>query len=164
MLNTSGGETWLGTNRGLFKLATSGEPSNLGGGGSDSWAEVARLEGRPIYALAESDGAVWAGAGGGLFVKPKGASDFSRVPSAADAKAAGADEAGAAEEATTGPGADRAAARPLRSPEPSSEKETAKEVVSAIAGFRGQIYAAFYDSGVERIQSGAGGFTRAPAC
>ena len=27
MLNTSGGETWLGTNRGLFKLATSGESS-----------------------------------------------------------------------------------------------------------------------------------------
>jgi len=47
-------------------------------------------------------------------------------------------------------------------PAPSPEKEIAKEVVSAIAGFRGQIYAAFFDSGVERIQSGAGGFTRAP--
>jgi ligand-binding sensor domain-containing protein len=166
MLNTSGGETWLGTNRGLFKLATSGESSNLGGGGSDSWAEVAELDGRPIYALAESDGAVWAGAGGGLFVKPKGASNFSRVPSAADAKAASAVEAGGAEEAQQ-PAQEQTAPPPAPPPEPStepsSEKETAKEVVSAIAGFRGQIYAAFYDSGVERIQSGAGGFTRAPA-
>src|SRR5262249_1533066 len=119
MLNTSGGETLVGTNRGLFKLTTGGESSNpkegnpkegnpkegkpkegnpkegnpkeaSGGGGSDSWAEVAELEGRSIYALAESEGAIWAGAGGGLFVKPKGASGFSRVPSATDAKASGA--------------------------------------------------------------------------
>ena len=166
MLNTSGGETWLGTNRGLFKLATGGESNSKegnpkegpGGGGSDSWAEVAELEGRPIYALAESDGAVWAGAGGGLFVKPKGASGFSRVPSAADAKAAGAVEAGVAEEAQQ-PAPEQTAPPPA----PSPEKETAKEVVSAIAGFRGQIYAAFYESGIERIQSGAGGFTHAPA-
>src|SRR5262245_50942231 len=65
MLNTSGGETWLGTNRGLFKLVTGGESSNPKegnpkegnpkegnpkegptGDGSDSWAEVAELEGR----------------------------------------------------------------------------------------------------------------------
>jgi signal transduction histidine kinase len=162
MLNTSGGETWLGTNRGLFKLATSGESSNLGGGGSDSWAEVAELDGRPIYALAESDGAVWAGAGGGLFVKPKGASNFSRVPSATDAKAAGADEVVRVDEAQQ-PAQEQTAPPPAPPPEPSPEKENAKEVVSAIAGFRGQIYAAFYDSGVERIQNGAGGFTRAPA-
>jgi signal transduction histidine kinase/ligand-binding sensor domain-containing protein len=164
MLNTSGGETWLGTNRGLFKLATGGESSNPkegpGGGSSDSWAEVTEVEGRAIYALAESDGAVWVGAGGGLFVKPKGASGFSHVPSATDTKTegAGADEAGKAEEAQ--PPAQEQTAPP---PAPSPEKETAKEVVSAIAGFRGQIYAAFFDSGVERIQSGAGGFTRSPA-
>src|SRR5262249_61126437 len=99
MLNTSVGETWVGTNRGLFKLTAGGESANpkegnpkegSGGGGSDSWAEVAELDGRSIYALAESDGAVWAGAGGGLFVKPKGASGFSRIPSATDAKASGA--------------------------------------------------------------------------
>jgi signal transduction histidine kinase len=153
----------------LFKLATGGESSSSKegsrGGGSDSWAEVAELEGRPIYALAESDGAVWAGAGGGLFVKPKGASSFSRVPSAADAKAAAADEAGNAEEAQqpaqeqTPPPAQEQTPPP---PAPSPEKETAKEVVSAIAGFRGQVYVAFYESGIERIQSGAGGFTRAP--
>jgi signal transduction histidine kinase len=181
MLNTSGGETWLGTNRGLFKLVTGGESSNpkegnpkegnpkegnpkegTAGAGSDSWAEVAEFEGRSIYALAESDGAVWAGAGGGLFVKPKGASGFSRVPSAIDAKAAGA----GANEADKG--GQEEAQQPAQEqvtppPDPSSAKEIAKETVRAIAGFRGQIYAAFYESGVERVQSGAGGFTRAPA-
>ena len=47
MLNTSGGETWLGTNRGLFKLATSGDPliweGRLGFVGRSR-----RLEGRPM--------------------------------------------------------------------------------------------------------------------
>jgi signal transduction histidine kinase/ligand-binding sensor domain-containing protein len=170
MLNTSGGETWLGTNRGLFKLATGGESNSKegnpkegpGGGGSDSWAEVAELDGRAIYSLAESDGAVWAGAVGGLFVKPKGASGFSRVPSATEAKTegAGADETdkGIPEDAQQPP--QEQTAQP---PDASPAKEIAKETIRAIAGFRGQIYAAFYESGVERIQSGAGGFTRAPA-
>jgi len=164
MLNTSGGETLVGTNRGLFKLTTGGESSNPkeapGGGGSDSWAEVAELEGRSIYALAESDGAVWAGAGGGLFVKPKGASGFSRVPSATDAKTTGANES----EQPVPEGAQQPAQEQTAPPpNASSAKEIAKEAVRAIAGFRGQIYAAFYESGVERVQSGAGGFTRAPA-
>jgi signal transduction histidine kinase len=166
MLNASSGETWLGTNRGLFKLATGGESSTPkegpGGGGSDSWAEVAELEGRSIYALAESDGAVWAGAVGGLFVKPKGASGFSRVPSAADAEAVGpgANEAdrGGQEEAQQ-----PAQEQPPPPPDASPAKETVKETVHAIAAFRGQIYAAFFESGVERIQSGPSGFTRAPA-
>ncbi|MGH9753230.1 MAG: sensor histidine kinase [Blastocatellia bacterium] len=157
MLHTSDGETWTGTNRGLFKLTT-----GANGTGSDSWAEVAELEGRSVYALAEHDGAVWAGASGGLFVKPKGASGFSRVPSATDAAItdAGADEAEqplpeepqqAKEEQATPP------------PDVSSAKEIFKETVRAIAGFRGQIYAAFHEGGVERIETTASGFTRVPA-
>ena len=58
-----------------------------------------------------------------------------------------AEEAQPAQEQTAPPPA------PLRSPPGALFGETAKEVVSAIAGFRGQIYAAFYDSGVERIQA-----------
>ena len=83
-----------------------------------------------------------------LFVKPKGAS-VSRVPSAADAKAAAPMRPARRKKRNNRPGADRAAARSLSGAltEPSSEKKPLK-VVSAIAGFRG-LYAAFYDSGVE---------------
>src|SRR5262249_31505899 len=80
MLHTTDGETWCGTNRGLFKLTTSDSAT-----GADSWAEVAELQGRSIFALSENDGAVWVGTSGGLFVKPKGASGFFRTPSAPSA-------------------------------------------------------------------------------
>ncbi len=168
MLRTSDGETWIGTNRGLFKLVTGGESSNPGGGGSDSWAEVAELEGRSVYALTENDGAVWAGASGGLFVKTKGASSFSRVPSATDAAVAGdaaitGDGANEAEKPASTEPQQTAQEQVAPAPDAASAKEIAKEVVLAIAGFRGQIYAAFHESGVERIEAAANGFTRAPA-
>ncbi|MGH9938753.1 MAG: ligand-binding sensor domain-containing protein, partial [Blastocatellia bacterium] len=88
-LHTSTGETWLGTNRGLFQLSTSD-----GATGSDSWAEVAELQGRSVYTLAEAGAAVWVGTDGGLFAKLNGG--FSRVPSAPNATITitGADEAG----------------------------------------------------------------------
>jgi signal transduction histidine kinase/streptogramin lyase len=166
MLHTSDGETWLGTNRGLFKLTTGGESSypkeGPERGDSDSWAEVADLEGRSIYALAENDGAVWAGAVGGLFVKPKGASGFSRLPSATGAAITSAGAGARADEADKGVLEEtQQAAQEQATQQP--EASSAKEVVHAIAGFRGQIYAAFYERGVERIQSGSSGFTRAPA-
>ena len=78
MLHTSTGETWLGTNRGLFKLTTNDSAT-----GADSWAEVAELQGRSVYTLAETGGAVWAGTDGGLFAKLN--DGFSRVPSAPSA-------------------------------------------------------------------------------
>jgi signal transduction histidine kinase/ligand-binding sensor domain-containing protein len=164
MLQTSEGETWVGTNRGLFKLTPGGESSNSGEGGSDSWAEVAELEGRSVYALIENDGAVWAGASGGLFVKSKGSSGFSRVPSATDAAttAAGVAEAGQSQPVPeeTQPATQEQATPP---PDASSAKAIAKETVFAIAAFRGQIYAAFDESGVERIETTASGYTRSPA-
>ncbi len=80
MLHTSDGETWCGTNNGLFKLTSSD-----GATGADSWTEVPELQGRSVYTLAENDGAVWAGSSGGLFVKPKDGSVFSRVPPAPSA-------------------------------------------------------------------------------
>jgi signal transduction histidine kinase/ligand-binding sensor domain-containing protein len=172
MLHTSDGETWLGTNRGLFKLATGGESSNPDRGASDSWAEVPELEGRSIYTLTENGGAVWVGAVGGLFVKPKGASNFSRVPSATDASTTG-DEA--SNDASAGAGNEAEQAAPKETPQVETQQATqeqatrqpdvsaTKEIVRAIAGFRGQIYAAFYESRVERVETSASGFTRAPA-
>jgi signal transduction histidine kinase len=162
-LHTSSGETWLGTNRGLFKLTTSDETSNPNKGDSDSWVEVAELEGRSIYALTENGGAVWVGAVGGLFVKSKGASNFSRVHSAADAAItnAGANES------------ERLAQKEAQQTEtPQATQEQApqqpeisatKEIVRAITGFRGQTYAALYEGRVERVETAASGFTRAPA-
>src|SRR5262249_31503586 len=52
MLHTSNDETWCGTNRGLFKLTTNDSVT-----GADSWTEAAELQGRPVHALAEADGA-----------------------------------------------------------------------------------------------------------
>src|SRR5262245_47454 len=37
MLHTSGGDTWVGTNRGLFRLATGGQSSKPEEGDTDSW-------------------------------------------------------------------------------------------------------------------------------
>ena len=167
-LHTSDGETWLGTNRGLFKLTTGDSAT-----GVDSWAEVAELQGRSIFALAENDGAVWAGASGGLFVKPKDASGFSRVPSAPSSTITitGADEAepalsGQTQQPVSGQtqqpvsGQTQQPAQDPVAPQPDVASE--KESVRAIAGFRGQIYAAFFERGVERIESNASGFARSP--
>src|SRR5262249_51711211 len=77
MLHASDNATWCGTNRGLFKLTANDATT-----GADTWAEVAELQGRSVYALVEDSGAVWAGTSGGLFVKPKGAANFLRAQSA----------------------------------------------------------------------------------
>ncbi len=162
MLQTSDGETWVGTNRGLFKLVTGGEASKREEGGSDLWAEVAEMDGRPVYALAETDGAVWAGAAGGLFVKPKGDSGFSRVPAANEAPLPDANQAEAEKGLpveTQQPAQEQAAPPPEAAP----ARETVKETALAIAAFRGQIYAAFSESGIERVETGAGGFKRSLA-
>jgi signal transduction histidine kinase/ligand-binding sensor domain-containing protein len=167
-LHTSDGETWIGTNRGLFRLATGDATVNPDRGDSELWSEVAELEGRSIYALTENGGAVWAGSTGGLFVKSKGASNFSRVHSSSDAAITGAGaSAGAGNEAEQ---AAPKETRPAETQQTSQEQvarppdaSAAKEIVRAIAGFRGQIYAAFYEGRIERVDTAASGFTRAPA-
>ncbi|HKQ74370.1 MAG TPA: two-component regulator propeller domain-containing protein [Blastocatellia bacterium] len=168
MLHASDGETWCGTNNGLFKLTTSDGVTGL-----DSWAEVAELHGRSVYTLIEIDGAVWAGSSGGLFVKPKGGSSFSRVPPAPSATITitGADEAeppasGGTQPPVSGqtqpqlPGQTQPPAQDPAAPQPQVASE--KEDVRAIAGFRGQIYVAYYGRGIERIDNNASGLARAP--
>ncbi|MBO0857880.1 MAG: hypothetical protein J2P21_05385 [Chloracidobacterium sp.] len=162
-LQTSDGETWLGTNRGLFKLTPHGESSNPEVVDSDSWIEVAELEGRSIYALAEDGGAIWVGAGGELFVKSKGASVFSRVPSTADAAITDA----SANEADKGPTEETQQAEARQPIEGQATRQAnvpaTKELALAIASFRGQIYAAFFGGRIERVDTSAGNLSRAPA-
>ncbi|MGE0132895.1 MAG: two-component regulator propeller domain-containing protein [Blastocatellales bacterium] len=150
MLTAANGETWLGANRGLFKLAT-GESAT----GADSWVEVAELQGRSIYALAEASGAIWAGTSGGLFVKSKDASGFTSVPSAPETTITIETEAEQPQPADPSQTGDGPANPQSAIPNPQS-----RESVRAVASFRGQIYAAFYERGIERIENGASGFMR----
>jgi len=152
MLHTSHGETWCGTNRGLFKLTT-----NDGATNADLWAEIAALQGRSVFALAEVGGALWAGTSGGLFVKTKDASDFSRVSSAPSATITISNENEAEQ-----PGSDETQPPAEKPAAPQTEVPSSRESVRAIASFRGHIYAAFYERGIERIENNASGFTRAP--
>jgi signal transduction histidine kinase len=170
ILHASNGETWLGTNRGLFRLANGVESSASEKGDSDSWVEVPELDGRSIYALTEDNGAVWVGAVGGLFVKSKGASNFSRVLSATEAStsaATGANEANQSapsetRQTETQPTQSATQEQATQKPEAPGSFAT-KEIVRAIAGFRGQIYAAFYEGRIERVDTAPNGFTRATA-
>lgn len=142
MLRASNGEVWLGANRGLFKLA-----ANANETGSDAWVEAGELQGRSIYALSEdSSGAIRAGTSGGLFVKPKTASTFSRFLSAPNATITitndhDVDPLGAGEQQQ--PTDDTATPQPT--------VPSTRESVRAITDFRGQVYAAFYERGIERI-------------
>ncbi len=162
MLHSSDGETWCGTNRGLFKLATGDSAT-----GADTWSEVTELEARPIYALAEAGEAVWAGAIGGLFVRAKGASGFSRVPSASEATITDDNEteqtgSGEMRQPDTATPQQGTAAPQQGTAAPQPDVSQLKESVRAIAGFRGQVYVAFYDLGVERVENKTSGFTRVP--
>jgi len=141
MLRASNGEVWLGANRGLFKLA-----ANVNETGSDAWVESGELQGRSIYALSEdSSGAIRAGTSGGLFVKPKTASTFSRVSSAPDATITITNEPGVEQPGSGEP------QQPNDNNAPQPTTPSARESVRAITNFRGQVYAAFYERGVERI-------------
>jgi signal transduction histidine kinase len=156
MLHASDGEMWLGANRGLFKLA-----ANDGATGADSWIEVAETQGRSIYALFENDGAVWAGTSGGLFVKTKEAAIFSRIPSAPDTTITITNES-EVEQTPTDPAQTAQTGGAAINPQSAIPNPQSRESVRAIANFRGQIYAAFYERGIERIENSASGFTRAP--
>ncbi len=142
MMRASNGEVWLGANRGLFKLA-----ANANETGSDAWVEAGELQGRSIYALSEdSSGAIRAGTSGGLFVKPKTASAFSRFLSAPNATIMitndhDVEPPGSGEQQQ--PTDDAATSQPT--------VPSTRESVRAITNFRGQVYAAFYERGIERI-------------
>jgi len=156
MLQATNGETWLGANRGLFKLASNANETN-----ADSWAEVGELQGRSLYALAEdASGAIWAGTSSGLFVKSKTSSIFTRISSAPNTAITTTNnhEPGQAESGEPKPPNAAAAA-----PQPTAP--STRESVRAITSFRGQVYAAVYERGIERIdaiRNGQTGYGRTP--
>lgn len=152
MLTAANGGTWLGANRGLFKLAAS-----AGESGADSWVEAAEMQGRSIYALVENGGAIWAGTSGGLFVKSKDASIFTRVPSTPETTVTITSETEQSQPPDSPQPGDGSA-----NPQSAIANPQSRESVRAIVSFRGQIYAAFYARGIERIENNASGFTRAP--
>ncbi|MEP7337846.1 MAG: two-component regulator propeller domain-containing protein [Acidobacteriota bacterium] len=139
LLQTGSGEMWSGTNRGLFKLAD--------GGASMTAVEVSELQTRAIYDLFEdSAGAVWAGTSSGLFVKAKTSATFARVASPPETTVTIGDEAAVAEQSQPEVDANEPANPQSQIPNPKS-----RESVRAVTGFRGHIYAAFYERGIERI-------------
>ena len=140
LLQASNGELWAGTNRGLFRLAS---PESAA-------AQVAELETRSVYSLVEdAAGAIWAGTSGGLFVKTKDATNFIRVNERPATEITIEGENSVAAQVETVP--NEAANNPqsaIRNP------QLEKESVRAVASFRGQIYAAYFGRGIERIEAG----------
>ncbi|MFN0086791.1 MAG: two-component regulator propeller domain-containing protein [Blastocatellia bacterium] len=142
LLRTRAGETWCGTNRGLFKLAGGALP-----GGGDAWSEIPELRGSAVYALTEDGaGTVWAAASSGLFARSRNRPGFARVASGPSTtisieNAPGARPPGIAPEPPPAPPSD-----------PEAPPPTSKESVRALALFRGQLYAAFFGRGIERVE------------
>jgi len=140
LLQTKSGEVWSGTNRGLFKL--------IDGGRSASAVEVGELQTRSVYDLFEDGaGAVWAATSNGLFVKAKTSASFVRVASPPETSITIENEAAIAEQSPPESSANEAENLKSQISNPKS-----RESVRAIANFRGHVYAAFYEHGLERIE------------
>lgn len=166
-LLASGNAIWCGANRGLFQLKAASDAG---------WTEAPALQGRAIYALTEdSAGAVWAATNNGLFSKPQTSTDFTRVPALPEAiiitdadNNAAADSENPTPKAT--PSAPLEATPPTQAATPGegapldlqSQITNLKspESVRALAIFRGQLFAAFYGRGIERIDTAPDGPTR----
>src|SRR5262249_27063637 len=101
---------------------------------------VSDVQGRAVYALAEDGaGAIWVGTSGGLFVRPKGASAFTRfVPERVleDEVSTETENEEVADETTSPPAV------------------LSRESIRAIAIFRGRVYVAVFGRGIERIDEG----------
>ncbi|MFN0109490.1 MAG: two-component regulator propeller domain-containing protein [Blastocatellia bacterium] len=139
LLLASNGEVWAGTNRGLFKLAS---PESAG-------SQVVELESRSVYSLIEDTaGAIWAGTSDGLFVKSKIAASFVRATETPNTTITIEGENAATQPETSEPENPQSAIR-----NPQSEASQSKESVRAVASFRGQIYAAFFGKGIERVSA-----------
>lgn len=137
LLETKSGEVWSGTNRGLFKLVDSGS--------SASAVEVSELQTRAVYDLFEDEaGAVWAATSSGLFVKAKNALTFFHVASPPETTITIADETTSQESPST----ESSESGNLKSQIPNPKS---RESVRAVTSFRGHIYAAFYERGIERL-------------
>ena len=148
LLQDSNGELWCGTNRGLFRL-TSPESRAV---------SVGEIASRSVYALLEdAEGAIWAGTSGGLFFKTKDAANFVRVIEApANEITIENENSAASSETAPAEAADPQSA--IRNPQSSTPQ--AKESVRALASFRGQIYAAYFGRGIERIEAGKRNFAQ----
>ncbi len=142
LLQSSSGDLWCGTNRGLFKMNSTVEQNFA--------AAVAEIQTRSVYALFEDQsGSVWAGTSNGLFAKSKDASTFNRVSESPKTEISIGENVSAEPSDQTGSTVE---------PPPPETSPQSKESVRAIAGFRGQVYAAFFERGIERID----GDKRAP--
>lgn len=143
LLLSSSGEIWSGTNRGLFRLMPSENTS----------VPVAELESRAVYSLFEDTaGAVWAGTSGGLFVKGKDAVAFARVTENPNTEITIESETSTmpAEASTTKPTTN---AGQLENSQIETRSLPSKESVRAVVSFRGQMYAAYFGRGIERIDA-----------
>ncbi len=140
LLLASNAEVWSGTNRGLFRLASPESAS----------VPITEIENRSVYALFEdAAGAIWAGTSGGLFVKTRDAANFSRITDAPNTEITIEGENASTsmpDSAAAGSSVNPPATVPSQSVIPPS-----KESVRAIASFRGQVYAAYFGRGIERI-------------
>lgn len=138
LLQASSGELWCGTNRGLFRTAT---PESAA-------VQISEVEGRSVFSLFEdASGTILAGTSGGLFIKTKDAASFSRVTEAPAATITiEGDNTATASPETSATKAPQLSASNLQSPVSQS-----KESIRAIASFRGQLYAAFFGRGIERV-------------
>lgn len=139
LLQTKSGEVWSGTNRGLFRL--------IDGGSSTSAVEVAEVEARSVYDLFE-DGteSVWAATSSGLFVKTNASPGFVRMTSPPETSITIESETPGAEQ--TPP---EGMTKEPESPKSQLPSLKSRESVRSLASFRGHIYAAFYERGIERF-------------
>lgn len=150
LLPTSSGVTFCGSNRGLFQLSRDPNDEDFG-----TWSEIAGLQGRAVYALSEDEaGAVWVGTSSGLFVKLKNSAGFTHASTASETTVTTPVETESEESSPL---------IPLPTP-PDSSPETpapqSRERVRALASFRGKLYAAIFEHGIERIEPGPNGTKR----
>jgi ligand-binding sensor domain-containing protein len=146
LLSTSN-TIWCGTNSGLFQLDADNDAE---------WREASALQGHVIYALTEDDaGAIWAASSNGLFVKTKAAANFARVATLPETAVTKADSDFTAKNPTL-------ADDTLLDHKSQISNPKSLESVRALAIFRGQLFAAFYERGIERIDAMPSRPTRTP--
>jgi len=147
LLQFSGGELWCGTNRGLFKLNSASDQTSA--------AAVAEIQNRSVYALFEDQfGSVWAGTSSGLFVKNKETPIFARVSEAPKTDISISETGAADSSSQSNPSSETVTADDTANPQSAIRNPQSKESVRAIASFRGHVYAAFFERGIERIDGG----------
>jgi signal transduction histidine kinase/ligand-binding sensor domain-containing protein len=144
LLHTSTGETYCGTNRGLFRLVPGDNGRDQG-----AWSEVIELQGRSVYTLHEdATGSVWVGTESGVFLRSKDSPAFSQFSTAPE-------ETGiAVTDEITGHQSTELPADPA--------KTQSRESVRALAGFRGAIYAAIFERGIEKLETTQEGKRQTP--